>query len=1079
MRRGQRDKAFSSQTVVVCYPAPIALAYRRFYACSQPGERLARLFLATEATLRYLVSVAICDIFRAQVEEEDGAQDLLGHRAFTFLHQRTNMSFGMWCEALGEAARALDCLQNRFVPALSRECRPEGPLLGAVSELVRARNELLGHPEGNIPLSDDEARDAIGELRPSLEQILQDVGFVCDYPLGFVQEVRLPSDSRREPGDPTGLYRFHSCMGTHPARTREAYVQEVSAPLRDGLPLIASPDGSRTMYLWPLLMQRRSDTSARHTLYVFERLKKPYGWLSHIRAHAIEGRQPWEEDLGSGEKLDHQQLVELLRVLPPVVNLPEGVDAAKRLGRKHGDDLVGHTLGNYRLEAVIGAGGFATVYSAASRSGERVAIKVIDSKEQRDVDVERFEREFRQLRQAEHPGIVECYDEGKSTVGGTLYLWYAMAFAFGGDLSEALAARSPAPEGKMPWLDARLRPEVVRQFCAIARAVAWLHSCRVVHRDIKPGNVLIDEHGETKLSDFGLAKALGPSDLTSDGAVLGTRAYMAPEQARGEKEKVTAAADVYALGVLLAEMATGRTPKPNMEVPQGSTLNDWAPLRRLPNPVRRLLLRWTDISVKHRPEDASRLAEELAKAVCDSTPVPHEGAPEPLPSTTAATEGDEAPPVGDGTGVSPIDDGAVARLVLKATALVIVLVALAAGVFFWTGLRTPSSPEGARQETALGIRSCYSSRPDVLLVEGPATPLWRGAASVRDDRVDLLLSYRSSQDAAGGNEGKTARWLTEHLRNRRQEVASRGVIEVAGMPDALVLVPAPEGGPVALVQTRNRGVHLLRIDGEAQVFPARPTAVLGEKGSELAGATWLSGEDALGLLLRRASFEGRLTYSRWKLDGTRVGGELELTKEAQPQAGFAADSGRVVACWSQRHPSSEKGEGRLNAIHFALLAEDGRVLLPPAPIDDQPLGYARQPRCVLHGTRLAVVWLVGKATGSSHGRVYFGTFDTSTGRRPAPVRIGGFQHPTLRARETAIGFDDVDLLRDGDAYVALLGGFLVRFDERGNLLAPELAVGASRLAATVGREILVMAEARDSSPSGSSMQLTLRSIRCR
>src|SRR5262249_7837218 len=156
------------------------------------------------------------------------------------------------------------------------------------------------------------------------------------------------------------------------------------------------------------------------------------------------------------------------------------------------------------------------------------------------------------------------------------------------------------PDGP-PWAEPALRAAVVREFAVVAAAVAHLHALGIVHRDIKPGNVLIMEGGELRLADFGLVKDLKPPDQpliaativvaprTSTGAVLGTRHYMAPEQERGGT--VEAPADVYALGVLLAELATGQRPVPNSQVRTGSTLAGYPSLAPLPEALRGLILR--------------------------------------------------------------------------------------------------------------------------------------------------------------------------------------------------------------------------------------------------------------------------------------------------------------------------------------------------------------------------------------------------------------------------------------------------------------------------------------------------------
>jgi serine/threonine-protein kinase len=250
-----------------------------------------------------------------------------------------------------------------------------------------------------------------------------------------------------------------------------------------------------------------------------------------------------------------------------------------------------------------------------------VAVKVLESPEAQR-HLARFRQEFEKLRHAgQHPNIIRCFEWGNPIIGGREYPWYSMEFALGGDLAGRIEERRAECGADLPWDRPALRAEVVREFRAIAGAVACLHGLGIVHRDIKPGNVLIMDNGELRLTDFGLVKDLSPAaqtlfiPRTSTGAVLGTRHYMAPEQERGEE--VEKPADVYALGVLLAELTTGARPVPHSHVPQGSTLEACAALRRLAAPLRRFILRCTDVSPERRPADAKVMLGEFEPAAGD------------------------------------------------------------------------------------------------------------------------------------------------------------------------------------------------------------------------------------------------------------------------------------------------------------------------------------------------------------------------------------------------------------------------------------------------------------------------------
>jgi serine/threonine protein kinase len=304
-------------------------------------------------------------------------------------------------------------------------------------------------------------------------------------------------------------------------------------------------------------------------------------------------------------------LLRRLRDHLPRCVLPPGFALADKLLPSRGK-LVGQQVGPYRLRQVVAAGGFGTIYLGETAQGERVAVKVLES-DDAVRQFGRFTREFAKLESANHPGIIACYQRGRQLIDGQVYPWYSMEFAVGGDLSMRIDDRGPSP-----WQDSVRQAEIADEFRQVAVAVAHLHHLGIVHRDIKPSNVLIVADGGLRLSDFGLVKNLNPSthtlrDATSTGAVLGTPDYMAPEQKKGLE--VDATTDVYALGVLLAELATGHRPRANTEAGQGSTLNNEEVLRDLPERLRRLILRCTDVLPSNRPADARHLLEQFSEAM--------------------------------------------------------------------------------------------------------------------------------------------------------------------------------------------------------------------------------------------------------------------------------------------------------------------------------------------------------------------------------------------------------------------------------------------------------------------------------
>lgn len=207
-------------------------------------------------------------------------------------------------------------------------------------------------------------------------------------------------------------------------------------------------------------------------------------------------------------------------------------------------DLVGHQLGQYSVTAEIGRGGMATVYQATQASMKRtVAIKILPRNLTHDEKfLARFYREVEIAASLQHPHILPVYDFGE--YDGMPYI--VMSYMNGGTLADLIA------KGRMET------SEITRIVQEMADALDYAHSKGVIHRDFKPSNVLLDEQARTYLADFGLAKLTESTEHLTGTGILGTPTYMAPEQA--EPNELTLASDVYALGVTIFQMLTGRVP---------------------------------------------------------------------------------------------------------------------------------------------------------------------------------------------------------------------------------------------------------------------------------------------------------------------------------------------------------------------------------------------------------------------------------------------------------------------------------------------------------------------------------------
>jgi eukaryotic-like serine/threonine-protein kinase len=291
--------------------------------------------------------------------------------------------------------------------------------------------------------------------------------------------------------------------------------------------------------------------------------------------------------------------------------------------------------GRYRIDRLLGRGGMAAVYLAQDGDLRRpVAIKVLGEQYALDDEfADRFRREAQTAAKLAHPNIVQVYDTGEDE--GRLYI--VMEYIEGEGLDEVLAR------------EGRLQPDAVLgladQACA---GLQYAHEHDVVHRDVKPANLLLKRDGILKIADFGIARAGQATQLTQVGTILGTLNYLAPEQARGDD--VSTQADIYSLGAVLYELLTAAPPRRLENVAQLATLGE-----ETPRPVRELapdvpaeaeaaVMRCLARNPAYRPASAAELADELlgraaATATAATVPLPTAAANATLPTRHRHTMG--------------------------------------------------------------------------------------------------------------------------------------------------------------------------------------------------------------------------------------------------------------------------------------------------------------------------------------------------------------------------------------------------------------------------------------------------------
>lgn len=515
------------------------------------------------------------------------------------------------------------------------------------------------------------------------------------------------------------------------------------------------------------------------------------------------------------------------------------------------EDLSGRELGPYRVVSPFGEGGMAAVYKAFQPGTERyVALKILPRHYSQDPAFrERFQQEAQIIARFQHPHILPVFDYGEQDG----YAYLAMPLIAGGNLAGRLHG---AP------LDLRQVRAITAQ---IGDALDYAHTYGVIHRDVKPSNILIDERGNALLADFGIAKMVGDvANLTGTGQTVGTPAYMSPEQIKGEE--LDGRSDIYSLGIVLYEMVTGRTPfraetPPALYVkhlldplPPPSALQP-----SLPEAVEKVILKSLAKDREERYTSAAEMAAAIKRAV-DTDPQRTASVPAVLPPGMGGgyeetlheeTLQDEQA----GAREPAVRRRAAGRSKGRTILWAAILLAAVTAAAFLTRAVLQRTPRPAGEEPATG--PAVVQAPDSSLEEqgpGPAElRLVAGNQQLGEDAANSVAAGDLDGDGDLDVVLNTRVWLNDALGRFGEKSAAAGM---QGVKEEIALLDADGDGDLDLVAAKNGPNELWLNDGRGG-FAGSEQAV-GDGISQAVAAGDVDGDTDLDLVI--SASDGHTLY---------------------------------------------------------------------------------------------------------------------------------------------------------------------------------------------------------------------------